>query len=118
MEVMDTGVRDSSMINHLTLTGVAYQDGILRMQYCRGNLTEADRIILPQLINDNGEDLIEEGTHFSFGWHEEINGVRVIFDEWWFLVEEEDLENIRLSGTYMVSGNCLKGDWEVTFKVE
>ncbi len=118
VEMMDTGVRDSSMINQLTLTGVAYQDGILRLQYCRGNLSEADRVIWPQLTDDKGADLIEEGTQFCFGWHEEIDGVRVMFDEWWFLVEEEDLGNIKLSGTYMENGNALKGDWEVTFKVE
>lgn len=114
-QVLDTGQPDSSLSNQLTITGIAYKDGILRVQSCRGDLTESDRYMMPYIENERGE---ERHDDFGLGWHEKIDGVSVCFEERWFLIEEEELKNIRLFGEFCIREGCLNGDWEVLFKVE
>lgn len=113
--VMDIAEMDESMIEALTVTGVGYSDGVLRIQTCRGNFSDADRHMRSMLV-DSMEN--ERGCDASLGWQEEINGESVLFNEDLFLVDEIELDNIQLYGIFYITENSVKGNWEVTFELE
>ncbi|MBR1930979.1 MAG: hypothetical protein IJ833_05830, partial [Lachnospiraceae bacterium] len=112
--VMDIVKSDNSMKERLTVTGVGYTDGILRVQTCRG-LLGADRHMAPFLVDFSGAERHED---FSLTWQEEIEGERVLFDEHWFLVDESELNRLQLYGIFYSTDGCVKGNWEVTVRVE
>lgn len=85
VQVLDLQRAEAGLADALTVTGVAYADGILRVQSCRGNLSEADRHMQPFIIDSEGN---ERTNDFSVGWKETVNGESLSFDEHWFLVEE------------------------------
>lgn len=114
-QVLDMQKADESMIEALTVTGIGYADGILRVQSCRGNLSEADRHMQPFIIDSGGN---ERHNDFSVGWQETVNGEILSFDEHWFLVEESELEQLQMYGIFWITDGSVKGDWEVTFRVE
>ena len=113
--VMDIVTLNESMVEDLVVTGVGYTEGVLRVQSCRGNFGDADRHLRPYLKDAQGNEIQSE---CSVGWQEEINGERVSFDEHWFLISEEELENYELYGMFYITDGSVKGNWEVTFKVE
>ena len=113
--VMDLVKADESMLEALTVTGVGYSNGILRVQTCRGNFSEADRHMRPFIVDSEGN---ERHNDFTVGWQEEVNGERILFDEHWFLVEESELQDVQLYGIFYVTDGCVKGNWEVTCELE
>ena len=113
--VMDLGPLTEEMKESLKVTGVAYDEGILRVQQCRGNFADADRHIRLYLRDGKGNERYCDG---SVMWHEEIDGQKVIMEEAWFVVTEEELEQSELWGEYWLAEGCIKGDWEVTFEME
>lgn len=114
-QVLDLQKADESMREALTVTGIGYTDGILRVQTCRGNLSEADRHMQPFLVDAEGN---ERHNDFFVGWQETVNGESLSFDEHWFLVEENELEQLQMYGIFWITDGSVKGDWEVTFRIE
>lgn len=114
-QVLDLQKADESMIGALTVTGIGYTDGILRVQTCRGNFSEADRHMQPFVVDCEGN---ERQNDFSVSWQETVNGECLLFDEHWFWVEESELEQIRMYGIFWITDGSVTGDWEVTFRVE
>lgn len=115
VRVMDVVELNESMVDELLVTGVAYDEGVLRVQQCRGNFKEADRHIRIYLKDSEGKERIPDA---SAGWQEAIDGERVLFDETWFLITEEELSQYDLYGMFYVTDGSVKGDWEVTFSIE
>lgn len=113
--VMDIAQLTEDMLTDLRVTGVAYEEGVLRVQSCRGNFANADRHLQPYLKDAAGNEKIND---CSVSWQEEINGERVLFDEHWFVISEEELVNYELYGMFYITDGSVKGNWEVTFKVE
>lgn len=113
--VLDLQKADETLAEALTVTGIGYGDGVLRVQTCRGNFAEADRHMEPFLVDAEGR---ERHCDCSVSWQEEVNEERLSFDEHWFLVEERELEEIQLYGIFYITDGCVKGDWEVTFQIE
>lgn len=111
VRVMDEEGWDESLSKALTVTGVAYEEGILRVQQCRGNFSEADRHIRLYLKDKEGNERIPD---YSVGWKEEINGEEVLFDESWFIISEEELRLYELYGMFYITDGSVKGNWEVT----
>lgn len=114
-EVMDIINADESLTEALTVTGVGYSDGVLRLQVCRGNSKDADRHVRAFLVDEEGN---ERHSDCSVMWHEEVNGETILFDEDWFRIEEDELEKIRLYGVFYISGESVKGNWEVVCELE
>lgn len=108
------GSYDSSFVDKLEITAIGYKDGILRIQNCRGSLKEADRHMKIMLVDTQGN---ERHCDYSVGWQEELAGERVSFDEQWFVVSEEELAQQQVVAYRYVTDGCVKGDWEVVFKV-
>lgn len=113
--VMDLGNPDAALIQELTVMGLGYTDGFLRLQVCCGSFSEADRHLQPFLTDQEGNKQHED---LSVGWQEEVDGERLSFTEYWFLVKEEELQNCSLSGIFYMKDGCVNGDWEVTFRAE
>jgi len=114
-EVMDITEVDESMAEALTVTGVGYSNGVLRLQICRGNFSDADRHVRAFLVDEEGN---ERNSDCSVMWQEELNGEKILFDEDWFLVEESELDKIQLYGIFYITDESVKGDWEVTCELE
>ena len=110
VRVMDVVELKEELLEDLRITGVAYDEGVLRVQQCRGNLKEADRYIMLYLKDENGNEIIP-GRGVS--WQEEIQGERVHFDEDWFLISEEELKEYELYGMFYIKDGSVKGNWEV-----
>lgn len=98
-----------------TITGIAYQDDILRVQICMGDNSAADRHVQPFLVDGGGEERHED---YSVSWYEEIDGAECQFYEFWFLGPFENLEQYRMYGIFHNSGELIEGDWKVTFRLE
>lgn len=101
---------NEQLLEELQITGVSYDEGVLRVQQCRGNFKEADRHIRLYLKNKNGEEQLPDS---SVSWQEEIQGKRVRFDETWFVITQEELKQYELYGMFYISEGSVKGDWEV-----
>lgn len=116
-QVMDIVKADESMAQTLTVTGVGYSDGILRIQICRGNFGNTDRHVRLFAVDSEGNELESD---VSVMWHEETGegGESLIFDEDWFLIDESELDSIQLYGIFYIVDGSVEGDWEVTFKLE
>ena len=114
VRVMDVAELNESMVEELRVTGVAYDEGVLRVQQCRGNFQDADRHIRIYLKDREGKERIPDA---SASWQEEINEERVLFDETWFIITEEELEAYELYGEFYITDGSVKGNWEVTFSI-
>lgn len=108
--VMDVVELNENLLEELQITGIAYDEGVLRVQQCRGNFKEADRHIRLYLKDKNGEERIPDS---SVSWQEEIQGERVMFSETWFLITQEELKQYELYGMFYISDGNVKGNWEV-----
>lgn len=113
--VMDIREATADMADTFTIMGIGYQDGILRVQSCRGSFAESDRHGRFYVVDPQGN---EKSPDAGFSWHEEVDGERLMFDEAWFLVEEEDLDQISMYVEIERQEGCVKGNWEVVFGVE
>ena len=111
VRVMDEAERNENLLESLTVTSVAYEEGVLRVQQCRGNFSKADRHIRLYLKDEEGN---ERRPDCSVVWKEEIDGEEVLFDESWFLISEEELKQYQLYGMFYITDGSVPGDWEVT----
>lgn len=113
--VMDIRKADAGLADELTIMGIGYLDGVLRVQVCRGTYEDADRHAQLFLVDSEGQERIED---LSVGWTEEIGGEKFSFDEHWFIVEEEELEDLRMYGIFSRKEGNVRGGWEVTLEIE
>lgn len=114
-KVLDVDCEGVIRQDELVITGIVYEDNLLRIQVCQGDATKEDRHVRWQLFNESGDEI--EGFA-SVGWHEEINGKRYDFTETWFEGAIENLEECRLVGTFYESEDRVEGNWRVVFEIE
>lgn len=100
----------ASMKQALTITGLSYDRGVLRVQQCRGSLREADRYASFVLRRKDGAEKTED---CKADWIEEIDGERINFAESWFALSEEELKEYELVGNFMLRDGSVRGEWEV-----
>ena len=112
--VMDVAVLTESMKDTIQVTGIGYSDGILRVQICRGTFDEADRHARIYVLREDGSSRHCEA---SVSWQEELGGEMLLFEEQWFLVSEEELEALQLSGRFFEMDGGVKGGWSVTVEL-
>lgn len=97
------------------ITGMAYMDGILRVQLFRGTFQDADRHMNLYLKDMQGNTIIPDR---SVMWHEEIGEEEVLVDEFYFVITEERLKECTLFGESGVREGSIKGDWSIIFDME
>lgn len=116
-DVLDLTDISTCAADDFTVTGVSYSDGLLKVQICMGDNTHADRHVRLFLTDDSGEE--EEQYHsFSVSWREETRDTRYTFYEYYFEVDREELDQKRLYGTFHNTGESIRGDWKITFRVK
>lgn len=115
VQVMELQKADADMAEDLTVTGIGYGNGILRVQMCRGSFGEADRHARLFLKGPDGE---ERNPDLSVTWQEAAEGQTLLFDEVWFLTKESELESLQLEGIFWIRAGSVTGNWSVTFQVE
>lgn len=98
-----------------TVTGLAYEDNVLRLQICRGELSHASRYVIPYLKMADGSERI---YWFSTHWSEKKGEKRLAFEEYYLPCTPEELEGARLYGEFCRIEDPLEGNWKVTFRVE
>ena len=98
----------------LSVTGIAYADGILHVQSCRGSEEEAERHLQLKLFVDGEE--YEDGMGVC--WREEVNGEELTFDEGWYAISPEELAKSHLVGIFHIADSPVHGDWKVITRIE
>lgn len=114
-KIMDVVELDESMKDTIQVTGIGYADGILRVQICRGTLTDADRHAEIFIVDEDGNYGIRDA---SVSWQEELGGEKICFDEQWFLVSEAELEDLQLFAILHETDGSIEGNWHVTVNLE
>lgn len=113
--VMKGNLNGVNIADSLTITGIGYTDGVLRIQDCRGDLSDADRHLQLYFVDANGEERVED---MSVGWKEEVNGKNLAFTEHWFVLSEEEIAKGSMYGIFYITEKSIEGDWSVTFRME
>lgn len=98
-----------------TVTGIAYMDGVLRVQMCMGDNWRADRHVELFLKDSDGN---ERYSDRSVSWHEDIGETSYQFYEFWYLENIENIADYSMYGIFHASGELIKGDWKITFRME
>lgn len=98
-----------------TLTGIAYMDGVLRVQICMGDNWSSDRNVELYLKNAAGE---ERYPDHSVSWHETVGDTSYQVYEFWYIEDIDDITAYSMYGIFHDAGELIRGDWNVTFRVQ
>lgn len=113
--VLNTEQGEAPDADGFTVTGVTYQDEILRVQICMGDNTEADRHVQPFLIDRSGAERYED---YSVSWDEQIGDRDLTYYEYYFFGPFDRLEDYSMYGIFHNSGEMIEGEWNVSFRLE
>ena len=113
--VLDGVPAEECAADDFTLTGIAYEEGLLRVQICMGDNTHADRHVQLFITDAEGNERYWDD---SVSWHEDVGETRYTFYEFAFVIEEKELENVGMYGIFHNAEESVKGDWKVTFRLE
>ena len=97
------------------LTGIGYVEGKLHIQYAVENALNNDNHGSFFLQNEAGEMLQEAG---SISFYEESGKKRIDYRDSVFLIPQEELQNYRLYGDFVISEGFHEGNWQVTFPIK
>ena len=98
-----------------TITGIAYMDGVLRVQVCMGDNWNNDRHVQLFLKDSEGNERYED---HSVSWHEDVGDTSFQIYEFWYLEDIDDIADHSMYGIFHSAGNLVEGDWNVTFRVQ
>ena len=113
--VMDMVNAADCAADDFTLMGIAYMDGVLRVQMCMGDNWSSDRHVQLFLKDSAGE---ERYPDHDVSWHEEVGDTSYQIYEFWYLEEIEDIADYSMYGIFHDSGELIRGDWSVTFRLQ
>ncbi len=102
-------------IEGVKLTGIGYVEGKLHIQYAVENALNNDNHGSFFLQNEAGEMLQEVG---SISFYEESGKKRIDYRDSVFLIPQEELQNYRLYGDFVISEGFHEGNWQVTFPIK
>ena len=102
-------------IEGVKLTGIGYVEGKLHIQYAVENALNNDNYGSFFLQNEAGEMLQEAG---SISFYEGSGKKRIDYRDSVFLIPQEELQNYRLYGDFVISEGFHEGNWQVTFPIK
>ena len=102
-------------IEGVKLTGIGYVEGKLHIQYAVENVLNNDNYGFFFLQNEEGEMLQEVG---SISFREGTGENRIDYRDAVFLISQEELQDYRLYGDFVISEGFHKGNWQVTFPIK
>lgn len=102
-------------IEDVKFTGIGYVDGKLHIQYAVENALNNDNYGFFFLQNEAGEMLQEAG---SISFYEGSGKKRMDYKDSVFLISQEELQDYRLYGDFVISEGFHEGNWQVTFPIK
>lgn len=99
----------------VNFTGIGYIDGKLHIQYAVENPLDNDNHGSFFLQNQAGETIEEAG---SVSFREGTGESRIDYRDAVFQLPQEELQNYRLYGDFMVAEGFHEGNWQVTFPIK
>ncbi len=102
-------------IEGVKLTGIGYVEGKLHIQYAVENALNNDYYGFFFLQNEEGEMLQEVG---SISFYEGSGKKRMDYRDSVFLIPQEELQDYRLYGDFVISEAFHEGNWQVTFPIK
>lgn len=102
-------------IEGVKLTGIGYVEGKLHIQYAVDNALNNDNYGFFFLQNEAGEMLQEAG---SVSFYEGSGKKRIDYRDSVFLIPQEELQDYRLYGDFVISEGFHEGNWQVTFPIK
>lgn len=103
-------------VDGVDLTGMAYIDGKLHIQYGVKDILKYDNHGWFSLVDANDDNSKPIYAEDSFYFWDRDNNIR--YHESVFDISPEDLKNYKLFCQFYTTGEYIKGDWKVTFQVE
>ena len=102
-------------VDGVNFTGIGYIDGKLHIQYAVANSLDNDNHGFFFLQNAAGDTIEEVG---SVSFRERTGENRIDYRDSVFLVPQEELQNYRLYGDFVISEGFHEGNWQVTFPIK
>ncbi len=103
----------STPLSGIFVTGLGYENGRLHVQICYKDIGTTDNHGWIWLQDENGEKL-DSFYDISF-WDDTLTDS---YDEYFFELPYEELENYKIYAEFTNSGLLIEGDWEITFPME
>lgn len=103
----------STPISGISVTGLGYENGKLHVQICYKDIGTTDNHGWIWLQDKNGE-VVNCSYDVSF-WDSSLTDS---YDEYFFELPYEELENYTIYGEFVSSGLLIEGDWQITFPLE
>ena len=105
--------------DEIAVTGVAYMDGVLRIQLCKpddilGYFSESAYI---DRYNKEGEQILPNSEAILI-WYEKVDGKLMEFTEEYFVLSEEEIEEIPLVVKIIDKKGYFGSTWDVEFEVK
>lgn len=113
--VLDMALAADCAADDFTVTGIAYMDGVLRVQICMGDNWSSDRHVELFLRDADGN---ERYPDHSVSWHEAVGETSYDFYEFWYVEEIDNIADYSMYGIFHDSGELIRGDWSVTFRLQ
>ena len=113
--VLDLSKAADCAADDFTLTGIAYMDGVLRIQMCMGDNWSSDRHVQLFLKDSNGKERYED---HSVSWHEDVGDTSYDFYEFWYVEDIDDIADYSMYGIFHDSGELINGEWNVVFRLQ
>lgn len=113
-KVLDRMSAADCAADDFTLTGIAYMDGVLRVQMCMGDNWDTDRHVQLFLRDSEGNERYED---HSVSWNEKIGDTSFQFYEFWYLEDIDNIADYSMYGIFHSAGELIEGDWNVTFRL-
>ncbi len=113
--VLDLSKAADCAADDFTLTGIAYMDGVLRVQMCMGDNWSSDRHVQLFLKDSNGKERYED---HSVSWDEDVGDTSYQFYEFWYMEDINDIADYSMYGIFHDSGELIKGEWNVVFRLQ
>lgn len=95
-----------------SVTGIVYVDGVLRVQTCCPDTALSNTSFQRAYVYGSETD------HEMVFWYEKVDGKMMEFIEKYYVVSEENLNNLQLKFTHFENKGLLNTIWEVEFEVK
>jgi hypothetical protein len=104
----------------MAVTGIAYMDGMLRVQVCQGESKLNNNIYQNAYIkqlNEDGEEIFP-GPNEMVIWYERVDGKLLEFKEFYYMVSEEQLKKVPMVMRFsrregLVNNSAFKVEFEI-----
>jgi hypothetical protein len=106
--------------NEVDVTGIAYMDGMLRVQVCQGEYKLNNNIYQNAYVmqfNEEGEEIFPNPNEMVI-WYERVDGKLLEFKEFYYVISEEQLKKRPMVVYFEKIEGLINTVLEVEFEIE